>query len=126
MSTPHGMDEHKCKADHDKNVAELLLTNGNFPDWVITCSFYLALHSVDAYAHKLGVHSFDPAPDEQKTPHGKREYFVRINLRLFFNSYCRLRDRSEQARYDPLYYKLMLKTVPESSLKEAKAFLAIK
>jgi hypothetical protein len=126
LSAPHGTEDHKCKAIHDKDIAELLLAEGKFPDWVITCSFYLALHAVDAYAHKLGLRNFDPTPDSQGTPHGKREYFVKINLSKYFNSYCRLRDRSEQARYDPLYFKLMPKNTPGAMLNEAKTFMAIK
>jgi hypothetical protein len=122
----HNGKDHKNKAEHDLKIAEFLLTDGNYPDWVITCCFYTALHSVDAYAHKLGVTSFEPRLYEQTTAHGKRIRFVRDRLRPFFVKYKRLYDRCRQARYDPKYYQLMMPNVPSSAVKDARAFVALK
>lgn len=124
--TPHGSDDHKKRAMHDEALAEMLCTNDDFSDWSIICSFYLALHCVDAYAHKLGIKSFEPAPDEKMSAHGKRRRFVRGNLKKFFSSYGQLYSRCSQCRYDPKYFKLMHSTLPEKMLKKAKEFLTIR
>jgi hypothetical protein len=122
----HGGTDHKAKADHDLKTAELLLAEGNHPDWVVTCSFYTALHCVDAYAHKLGITSFDPKPEEKLTAHSKRERFVKNNMQTYFGYYKWLHDRSTQARYDPQYFKLMFANVPSSAVKDAKIFVGLK
>ena len=117
--------DHKSKAEHDKETAQILLNNGKFPDWVITCSFYFALHCVDAYAHKHGVQDFKPALGERISAHKKRERYVWNALRSYFNSYSRLLDVSTQARYDPQYFTLVSKyapKVPEKLFKEAELF----
>jgi len=125
LEKKHGTIEHKEKAVHDKDVAETLQGQIVFPDWVVTCSFYSALHSVDAYAHSLGIHSFEPQLDENTTAHQKRIRFVESNLKNYFSMYNILRNRSEQCRYDPKYFKLMPPKVPETMLKLAKKFLEI-
>jgi hypothetical protein len=122
----HSDVDHRSKADHDLKVAEQLLTDGHYPDWVITCSFYTALHCVDAYAHKLGIASFDPKLGEKLSAHSKRERFVKNQLTKYFVSYKRLHDRSSQARYDPQYFKLMYPSIPVAAVKEAKTFFALK
>jgi hypothetical protein len=121
----HGDVEHMSKADHDKSLAEVLLADGKYPDWVITCSFYLALHCIDAYAHRLGITDFSPAKGENISVHGKRERFVKARLNNHFINYKRLHDRSNQARYDPLYYKLMTIGTASTCLADAKQFLGI-
>jgi hypothetical protein len=124
--TSHDSDAHKNKARHDEALAQRLCENNNFPDWSIVCSFYFALHCVDAYAHKLGIKTFEPGPDEKISAHGKRRRFVRNNLRNLFSSYGKLYSRSEQCRYDPVYYKLISEKLPEKMLEEAKKFLLIR
>ncbi len=130
MATPlvvkkHGLEEHKQKATHDKNLAEKLHHDNTFPDWVVTCSFYSALHCVDAYAHRLGIESFVPRPDEDTTAHKKRERFVERNLKALFGSYEILLNHSKQGRYDPEYYRLMLPIVPNTMLKLAGQFFTL-
>jgi hypothetical protein len=122
----HTDKDHKNKAEHDLKIAEQLLADGNYPDWVITCSFYTALHFVDAYAHKLGITSFEPRLGEKMSSHGKRLRFVSNQLRQSFSSYKRLYDRCRQARYDPQYYKLMMTNVPVSAVKDARTFSTLK
>lgn len=121
----HGDVEHALKAEHDKCLAEVLLADGKFPDWVTTCSFYLALHCVDAYAHRQGIKDFLPAKGEKLSVHGKRERFVKDKLNKHFISYKWLHDRSNQARYDPLYFRLMPIGTATSCLADAKQFLSI-
>lgn len=124
MVKKHGPEEHKQKATHDKDLAEKLHHDNIFLDWVVTCSFYSALHCVDAYAHKLGIKSFEPGPDENTTAHRKRERFVEHNLKSLFGSYEILRNHCDQCRYDPEYYRLMRPIVPNTMLKLAGQFLA--
>lgn len=124
-SNKHGSEEHKEKANHDKDLAETLFKNGGFPDWVVTCSFYFALHCVDAYAHKLGIKSFEAKLDENMTPHGKRIRFVKNNLNAYFGWYNTLFSHCEQCRYDPEYFKLMKPNVPQTMLEDAKKFLLL-
>lgn len=123
--SPHGYDDHKNKAQHDESAASLLCLNPNVSDWSITCAFYCALHCVDAYAHRLGVRTFEPQLDEQISAHTKRKKWIWRNLRNLFSIYGRLYSRSEQCRYDPKYYLLMEKDLPEKMLREAKKFLQI-
>jgi hypothetical protein len=125
-TSAHNSLDHKGKADHDLKIAEHLLVEGHYPDWVVICCFYTALHCVDAYAHKLGIISFEPKLGEKLSAHGKRERFVRSNLSSFFISYKRLHDRSTQARYDPQYYRLMMPNIPSSAVKDAKTFATLK
>ncbi len=120
----HGEAEHMQKADHDRCLAEALSTDGKFPDWVITCSFYVALHCVDAYAHTQGV-TFVAVQGEKLSLHGKRERFVKAKLNNHFINYKWLHDRSNQARYDPSYFKLMPIGTATACLADAKQFLNI-
>ena len=85
----HNQADHKDKACHDLKIAEQLLADGHYPDWVITCSFYTALHCVDAYAHKLGINSFEPKLGEKLSAHNKRERFVFSQLNQLFSNYKR-------------------------------------
>jgi hypothetical protein len=126
LSKKHGFGEHKQKAEHDRDLAERLYQESVFPDWVVTCSFYCALHSVDAYAHKLGIETFEPKPDEKTNAHRKRLRFVQSSLQVYFGRYNILLNRSEQCRYDPDYFRLMPKSLPETMLKLAEQFLLIK
>jgi hypothetical protein len=121
----HGQNEHREKAIHDKTLADKLHQENTFPDWTVTCAFYCALHCVDAYAHKLGIRSFEPGLDENTNAHLKRARFVERNLRDLFGSYQSLRSHCEQCRYDPQYFRLMSKTVPATMLKLADKFLLL-
>jgi hypothetical protein len=118
-------DEHKQKANHDKDLAELLCNQATFPDWAVICSFYSALHSVDAYAHKRGVLSFEPAPAEKQSAHQKRLRYIDYSLKEFFGFYEILYNHCRQCRYDPEYFRLMTKNVPDTMLKLAKRFLTL-
>lgn len=122
--TRHGDSAHIMKAEHDKCLAEALLAEGKFPDWAITCSFYLALHCVDAYAHRQGI-TFVLKQGDKLGIHGKRERFVKDKLNNYFFKYKWLHDRSNQARYDPQYFKLMPIGTASACFADAKQFLGI-
>lgn len=93
---------HIDKARHNTEFATSLLET-KFKDWLITGSFYLALHYVDAHAAKKKV-KFEVLPGEE-TMHGLRRRYVRSKLKKFFAAYERLFQESMNARYDPIYLK---------------------
>ena len=122
----HGKKEHTEKAIHDKQLVELLLENKIFPDWVLTCSFYFALHCVDSHAHKLGIKSFEPGLNENISAHRKREIFVKRTLsREIFHWFKKLKDRSYQSRYDPKYFQLIPPTYPGQLFGNIQCFLKL-
>lgn len=93
---------HTEKAKHNTEFSASLLET-KFKDWLITGSFYIALHYVDAHAIKNNI-KFEHLPGEE-TMHGLRIRYVRKKLRDFFSKYERLFQESMNARYDPLYLK---------------------
>lgn len=95
---------HTDKAKHNTEFAASLFGT-KFIDWLITGSFYVALHYVDAHAAKNKV-KFEVLPGEE-TMHGLRRRYVRRKLRTLFTAYERLYQESMNARYDPLYLKRM-------------------
>ena len=97
-----GMSYHIDKAKHNTEFSASLLET-KFKDWLITGSFYIALHYVDAHAAKNKV-KFQYLPGEE-TLHGLRRRYVRAKLRHLFTSYERLFQESMNARYDPIYLK---------------------
>jgi hypothetical protein len=125
-STKNHVQIHQEKARHDKELADTLYSQSKFPDWIVTCSFYSALHCIDAYAHKLGIMSFEPTIDDKLTAHQKRLRFIDHSLKAYFGFYQTLYSHCRQCRYDPEYYKLMLPIVPEKMVKLANRFFEIK
>jgi len=119
------VEDHKQKGSHDGDLAEKLQKEGFYPDWVVTCSFYSALHFVDAYAHTLGVRTFEPAIDEKLSAHQKRLRFIDRCLKDYFGTYESLYNHCRLCRYDPEYYRLMLPIVPETMLKLARKFTTL-
>ena len=93
---------HIEKAKHNTEFSMSLLET-KFKDWLITGSFYIALHYVDAHATKNKV-KFEYLPGEE-TMHGLRRRYVRRKLRDLFTWYERLFQESMNARYDPIYLK---------------------
>jgi hypothetical protein len=42
-------------AEHNANVCELLLKEGNFSDWVVTTAYYSAIYYIDAKLFPLTI-----------------------------------------------------------------------
>jgi len=112
---------HVDKAKHNTEFSSYLLKT-KFKDWLITGSFYVALHYVDAHAAKNDVR-FEYLPGEE-TMHGIRRKYVRKKLRKLFSSYERLFQESMNARYDPIYLK-KIRYDPEDLFRLALEFGAI-
>jgi len=62
-------------------------------DWGVTACFYAALHLVDSYLARVGIH-----PEN----HEEREDWIRHWLRPIRSEYRALKRRSIRARYDAL------------------------
>lgn len=69
----------------------LVLLSPQFMDWGVTACFYAALHLVDGYLARLGIH-----PNN----HAERENWIRRQLRPIYGTYRRLKQLSMRARYD--------------------------
>lgn len=106
---PHEDESHEEKALHDKKIAEKLSDEDDCLDWVVICTFYYALHCIDAHAHRHGRITFESGPDENISPHTKRSLYVWNHLKSFFFIYRKLYSKGWQSRYDPQYFK----NVPE-------------
>lgn len=83
--------EHVAKAEHNESFLDEI---GNpFFDWVVTGSFYTALHYVDAYFAKSNVHPIN---------HSDRNPKVATDpvLTAIWSQYRALYDDSIDARYE--------------------------
>jgi hypothetical protein len=124
--------EHKSQAIHNEQfVNSLSPPNTQYPDWVATGAFYMALHCVDANAAKARISWKDFPPwlshDQRKkiSRHTKRVIYVRKYCKRFFNVYNHLLTESYNARYDPLYRKRVKPATPNTLFKMACLFKKI-
>ena len=100
-------DALKQQALHDYNlVSSLSPTKPTFPDWVITISFYMALHCVNAHA-AINKWKWEKYP--KKSPfiisrHAQALRYVSMKLgNQSFRDYNRLYQECWNARYDPFF-----------------------
>ncbi len=86
-------DEHlKKAADNEKFLKYIEKSDIDFPDWYVTCLYYIAIHYLEAY---LAIHNIHPTKNSERTP--KVDQF--FNKKTWFK-YRLLKDVSEQSRYD--------------------------
>ena len=83
--------EHKAKASH--NLAFLETISDQFPDWLETAAFYVAVQLIEQLLADRGIHSSD---------HHRRNTSVRTDFPQIHRSYKALYNASLVARYDPL------------------------
>jgi len=100
----------KDHAKHNEDVCDLLLANGNFSDWVVTTSFYSALHYVqyeifpiteqgltfpdlDSYYHHLKQNG------KHKSKHRVTINLVNVHIKNAAPKYRWLYDSCMNARY---------------------------
>lgn len=114
------MDEvsHTNKAQHHEKFLQFVKDNdskviSNFPDWVITIAFYVALQYVDAKLAKFNQH---PAM------HQDRNTLVAKYLPQLSRNYFVLKGKSEFARYIPNSEKLITPTATQILVNMALAF----
>ncbi|MBC8228582.1 hypothetical protein H8E77_03420 [bacterium] len=83
---------HRMQAEQNERLAKgLVLLSPQLMDWGITACFYTAIHLVDSYLARLGVH-----PDN----HMEREEWIAYRLRPIQSEYRILKRYSLRARYD--------------------------
>lgn len=91
MPTKH---QHQTKAADNEAFADYVDLNQRAAvDWVLTVLFYAAVHYVEAYFAKQGIHS---------TTHTTRIASIRQDptLRAIYRNYQELLTYSRDARYD--------------------------
>jgi len=123
---------HKNQATHNEQfVNSLSPPKTQYPDWVATGAFYVALHYVNASAAKLGIdwQNFpDWLPPDQRrkmSKHYKRVLYIRKYFRGLFVDYNRLLTESLNARYDPFYRLKVNPTTPDTLFQIARQFNTI-
>lgn len=79
-------------AEHNEKVCRFLKKKPDFSDWIITVTFYAALHYVE---HKL----LSDHKIKNSKSHKKRKAVVQKNLPNIFGEYSHLLDMSQNARY---------------------------
>jgi hypothetical protein len=87
MGTPT---EHKSKAAH--NLAFLHTISDDYPDWLTTAAFYVAVQLVEQLLAERGQHCAD---------HHQRKTSVRRDFPSIQRAYNALYNASLVARYDP-------------------------
>ncbi|TGM13637.1 hypothetical protein EHQ82_19240 [Leptospira selangorensis] len=121
----------KDHAKHNEAVCDLLLANGNFSDWVVTTSFYSALHYVqheifpiteqgitfpdlDSYYHHLKQNG------KQKSKHRVTINLVNTHIKNAAPKYRWLYDSCMNARYTNYKISKTLATQARKYLTEIK------
>lgn len=98
---------HLFQAGHNESLANDLLSLLNYKDWLITISFYSAIHYVEAKLCKMSpsIHSDINIPIDRITrkpmysPHSWREKLIGQYFRPIYKDYRNLRVNSQIARY---------------------------
>lgn len=101
---------HILQANHNRDVANLLIEQHPFHDWAITAAFYAAIHFFEAWLYDRGERHTEtsiPVDSASKllySAHAWREKLVERDLpKEAFKAFRLLRDASETARYLSLY-----------------------
>jgi len=120
---------HKAQASHNYNfVQSLSPAKPRFPDWVITGSFYMALHCVNAHAAKKGWKwkKYHPRDPSRISPYTQRLRYVENKLGMdFFKKFNRLLQECWNARYDPFFLKKIYPSKANKLFGIATKFLKI-
>ena len=97
---------HLHQARHNEKLASELLTSLGYKDWLITISFYSALHFLEAKLATMTPpkHSDTDVPVDihgklKCSPHTWREKLVQKHFSAIWNNYRKLRNDSKIARY---------------------------
>ena len=98
---------HFSQAVHNETLAASLLSKLTYKDWLITVSFYSALHYVEAKlaSRTPPIHPASDVPKDPKTgrprcsPHIYRDQLVELHYNKIFGDYRFLRVKSEESRY---------------------------
>jgi hypothetical protein len=94
--------DHIHQAEHNEALGEILATQlPNYRDWLITVSFYAAIHYVEAdFARDPDIGHSVASQRENETPHDCRKRLVRRKYsRECWKSYRELYEASHNVRY---------------------------
>lgn len=120
---------HKTQALHNFDfVQSLSPANPQFPDWLITGLFYMALHCVNAHAISQGWKwkQYHPKDPKKISRHTQTLKYVRQKLgTVSFKDYMRLYQECWNARYDPFYLKKTPSSMATNLFNVAMKFLKI-
>lgn len=120
---------HKKQALHNYNfVQSLSSASPQFPDWLITGLFYMALHCVNAHAARRGWKwkRYRPRDPRKISRHTQTLRYVKKTFGMpFFKDYMHLSQECYNARYDPFYLKKIAFSMAGKLFKIAMKFLKI-
>jgi glucose-6-phosphate isomerase len=113
---------HILQAEHNESLADYLIGIDPYHDWVITVSFYSAIHYFKARLFIINndsnnKHSDTSMPQNyNKSPHSWREDLIHKSFsERIWKSFRKLRTQSEIARY--------LTSSLDSNLQNSKSLL---
>ena len=86
---------HLGKKDHNLDTSAFLYSGMNYLDWEVTTLFYSAVHYVDAYFARKGIH---PKCHTSKYRDGRNELVLAL-LAPIASEYLQLYKLSKAARY---------------------------
>lgn len=93
--------DHYGQAQHNEEFAESLNAQPDLAywDWLITVSFYAAVHYVEAYFSTVSSLGHSEQACGKLSPHTFRARAVKEHLRACWRSYRKLQDASWNVRY---------------------------
>jgi hypothetical protein len=94
--------DHIHQAEHNENFGKLLLAqHAPYYDWLITVSFYAAIHYVEAaFNQDSNIKHTETCTPEGVSVHNHRQELVRQKYgKECWKSYRKLREASEDVRY---------------------------
>ena len=114
--------EHLRRAQENESLAVGLLGEADKPyctDWAITLLFYSAVHWVDGYLAQK---------NQRPTSHLHRDTIIETNgsLTAIYRDYRRLKDMSEEARYNIACYGKKQWDIAHTKLKAIKNHISHK
>lgn len=126
---------HIAQANHNENLATELANNLlQYRDWIITVSFYAAIHYVEAKLYQIPnvLHTDTSIPmhadgRSQYGFHGWRKFLINKHFHAAFKSFRKLDEASRIVRYlvDPSRQHLAIAGQQYFSEQETKNFLFI-
>ena len=82
---------HRIQAEQNERLARgLVLLSPQLMDWAVTACFYAAVHLIDCYLARLGIHPHT---------HVEREGWIQARFSHIRRDYWRLKRYSLRARY---------------------------
>lgn len=124
MSSYHA---HLIQARHNEDLIQLLGPDSReFPDWVITATFYSALHYLEAgFNNNIGILHSHLCKLRNEPLHHTRQRLLRLHYSLqAYQSYRDIYDASIRSRYlyDPVKRQDVLSGYAHHTTQELKHF----